>query len=187
MISYLKGRIILSNDNSLILETGGIGYKIFLTKQYNADGEKSFYIHEVIREDMHDLYGFEKYEELLLFEKLISVNGVGPKAGMAIMSSASSEKIISAIISEDLTFFYTISGIGKKAAAKIILDLKPKISGLEGGGVIGKMDQSDEVVDALCSLGYKKAELGRVISSIPENLKTSEEKVRWCLSNLAKS
>lgn len=182
MIAYLKGKIILSGGNSLILETGGVGFKIFCTKNY--DGEKEFYIHEVIREDCHDLYGFEKYDELILFEKLISVNGIGPKAGLNIMSSASINEIQNAIVGGNVDFFLSISGIGKKAAAKIILELKSKLSGLEDSGILEKMDQSDEIMDALLSLGYKKVEVARVLSRIPKGLVESEERIRWCLKNI---
>jgi len=182
MISYLKGKIILSSGNSLILETGGVGYKIFCSKKYG--GEKEFYIHEVIREDCHDLYGFEKYDNLILFEKLISVNGIGPKAGINIMSSASFEEIQNAIVSGNVDFFLSISGIGKKAAAKIILELKSKLSDLKDTGIIEKMDHSDEIMDALLSLGYKKVEVARVLSRIPKEIASSEERIRWCLKNI---
>lgn len=182
MIAYLKGKIILSGRNSLILETGGIGYKIFCSKKH--EGKKEFYIHEVIREDCHDLYGFEKYDDLILFEKLISVNGIGPKAGLNIMSSASFEEIQNAIVSGNVDFFLSISGIGKKAAAKIILELKSKLSELKDTGILEKMDQSDEILDALLSLGYKKVEVARVLSRIPKEIVSSEEKIRWCLKNI---
>jgi Holliday junction DNA helicase RuvA len=182
MIAYLKGRVILSGGNSLILEMGGVGYKIFCSKNYS--GENEFFIHEVIREDCHDLYGFEKYEELILFEKLISVNGIGPKAGLNIMSSANINEIQSAIVVGNVDFFLSISGIGKKAAAKIILELKSKLSGLEDSGILEKMDQSDEIMDALLSLGYKKVEVARVLCRIPKEMIESEERIRWCLKNI---
>jgi Holliday junction DNA helicase RuvA len=182
MISYLKGKVILSSGSSLILETGGVGYKMFCSKNYS--GEKEFYIHEVIREDCHDLYGFEKYDDLILFEKLVSVNGIGPKAGLNIMSSASSEEIQNAIVGGNVDFFLSISGIGKKAAAKIILELKSKLSSLDDLNILEKMDQSDGIMDALISLGYKKVEIAHILHRIPKEIIKSEERIRWCLKNI---
>lgn len=192
MISYLKGRAVLFKYGLIIIETGGVGYKVFVNPQIKiknniVDTQENIelYIYEHIREDADDFYGFLTYQELELFEKLISVNGVGPKAGLNIMSHAESDKILYAIMNDDMAFFTAISGVGKKVAAKIILDLKSKISSDKSINIIGKMDESNDLIDALESLGYKKSEIQDLVGKIPPEIILTEEKVRWCLRSLS--
>jgi Holliday junction DNA helicase RuvA len=192
MISYLRGKIVVEKPGFMVLDVGGVGYKVFrnqsgsLKVQESESQDLEFFVYQNIREDTSDLYGFASFEELELFEKLISVNGVGPKAGMQIMSAASPNRIIAAITNEDLSFFTAVPGIGKKVAAKIILELKSKLSGLDGSGVISQTDGGDEVVEALASLGYKPVEIIKLIPNLPAGIADSEGKIRWLLKNLHK-
>lgn len=188
MIAYLSGKIVVQRGSYIILGVAGVGYKVQYTfkKNVGEGTECELFIHNHIREDSSDLYGFDTLAELELFEKLISVNGVGPKAGMAIMSIAESDRIVSAIISEDTSFFQAIPGIGKKVAAKIILDLKSKVSGLSEMGDLQSLTKSSDVADALLTLGYKSSEIGSIMTKIPAEITSSEEKVRWCLKHMAK-
>lgn len=184
MISYLKGEVILSRPGFVIVDTGNVGYKVFVSNvDVGENKECELFIHEHIREESDDLYGFKEYSDLEMFERLISVNGVGPKVAMIIMTVSNSGNISQAIISEDLSFFQAIPSIGKKVAAKIILDLKSKISGLEGIGVVGKIDENNEVLDALMSLGYKKQEISMVLAKAPNDIKSAEDRIRWFLKN----
>lgn len=192
MIAYLKGKVVLFKWGFLIVNVGGVGYKVCVDPQINipndiVDTQKDteLFIHQHIREDSSDLYGFLTFQELELFEKLISVNGVGPKAGINIMSAGKTDQILQAIISDNLGFFTAISGIGKKVAAKIILDLKSKISADKSINILNAGD-SEDLVDALLGLGYKNTEISKVIGGIPLELKDTEEKMRWCLKKLAK-
>ncbi len=186
MISYLKGKVVVSKTGILILETGGVGYKIAISPDIVLkNGEMTeFFIYEQIREDCDDLYGFKKYEDLELFEKLISVNGIGPKAAMNIMNMGNAEKIISSIANEDVTFFVSVPGIGKKAATKIILDLKSKITSDKSLNVLSHASDSEDLLDALASLGYKKIEVANLVSKIPTEIKNVEDKITWCLRNM---
>lgn len=188
MIGYLKGKIVFSRTGILVVDVGGVGYRLAVNPALSlpAESEIALFVHEHIREDAHDLYGFDSYYELELFEKLISVNGVGPKVALLIMASGNPEKIVSAIGNDDVAFFVAISGIGKKVAAKIILDLRSKLTGLESSEIFRKADEGSEVVDALTELGYKKVEVLRVISKMPEEAVSVEDKIRWCLKNLGK-
>jgi len=188
MISYLSGEIVFEKSQFIIVSVHGCGYKIsVLPTLENRVGNKiNLFTHQNLREDCSDLYGFKSYEELELFEKLISVSGVGPKVGMSIMSVAPVEKIIQSISGEDSKFFESVSGVGKKAAVKIILELKNKISGEKFSGKIGAGNLQD-VYDGLETLGYKKNEIDQIIGGLPKELITSEEKIRWCLKNLSKS
>jgi len=188
MISYIKGKIILERPTFLIVDIGGVGYKISIIPKLDlkVGKEVRLFIHQHIREDASDLYGFITFEELELFEKLLSVNGVGPKAAMTIISLAPTAKIIKAIVSEDSNFFQSAPGIGKKVAIKIIIDLKSKISGIELSAAISSGRVKEEVIDGLIILGYKKPEIDKVVSEMPIDLKKSEEQIRCCLKNLSK-
>ena len=193
MISYLRGKVKLARWGMVILDVNGVGYKINVNPQIGIPenivdtGENiELFIHEHIREDIDEFYGFLEYQELELFQRLISVNGVGPKAAMNIMSSAPSDRIISAIQSEDISFFTSISGIGKKAATKIILDLKGKISIEDAGNILSTSGDSSDVLDAMATLGYKKADIAKFVRDIPESEKTSEQKIKWLLKNIGK-
>ncbi len=187
MISYLKGKIIVSNFGFIILDVSGVGYRITIRSDlvFKSGETVEFFIHQHLREDSSNLYGFATFDELDLFEKLISVNGVGPKAGLAIMASSETDQIIRAILSENIAFFKSISGIGSKAATKIILDLKSKIGlGKVSADVLSKTSESDDIYDALISLGYKKHELERIVGSIPIEIVGIEKKIHWCFKNL---
>ena len=187
MIAYIKGEIIAEKSNYIILKVNNIGYKVFTNVRSIKKSETvELFTYHHIREDMSDLYGFSSLPELELFELLLIVNGIGPKAALMIMSASNTDKIINSIVAEDLNFFTAISGIGKKVAAKIILELKPKISNEEGTGVIGKSEAQNEVVDALASLGYKRAEIIGVLPRVPAELTESEDQIRWLLKNLSK-
>ncbi|MCL5410950.1 MAG: Holliday junction branch migration protein RuvA [Patescibacteria group bacterium] len=189
MIAHLSGKILFHKDGLVILDVSGVGYKINIAnKKELQDGKQAnYFIHQHLREDSSDLYGFDSYEELSLFEQLISVNGVGPKVGMLIMSSAEVNKIVRAILNEDLTFFQSISGIGKKVAARIILDLKSKITGIDSEGIFGNLnDSSNEVLDALQSLGYKNTEIMKLFPKMPVECSTAEAKIKWLIKNISK-
>lgn len=187
MISYLKGKIKISRPGFVILDIEGVGYKVFVVPQLEIAEKKEYelFIHHHIKEDASDLYGFLKFKELELFEKLLLVNGVGPKAAMTIISMAPTEKIIDAIVFEDSNFFQSAPGIGKKVAIKIILELKSKISNLKYSGSITG-GQHQDIYDGLEMLGYKKVEIDKIINKLPKELKSSEDKIRWCLKNLSK-
>ncbi len=188
MISYLGGKVVASKNGFLVIETGGVGYGVSVKSEIvKKSGEKyELFIHEHIREDCHDLYGFPTFDELELFERLISVNGVGPKAGLSIMSSGGSGQIISAILSDNLNFFTAIPGIGKKVAAKIILELKSKLGGDRNINVLADDPESEDLVETLMGLGYKRLEISVIIAKMPGDIQGIEEKVRWALKNLAK-
>lgn len=186
MIGYLKGKIIHRGVNWLILDVSGVGYKVFSCNMQhvtcNMGDNKGFWIHHHVREDRQELYGFKTIEELEMFELLLRVSGVGPKMALAILSKTELEKIKQAINKGDTTFLTTVAGIGRKLASKIIIELKNKISDFDLQGI----EKSEEVLEALQSLGYRKQDLAKVLARMPANLKSTEEKVKWVLKNLQK-
>ncbi len=189
MISSLRGEISKIGNNFVEIEVGGVGYLVwcglnFLKKRIVGE-EMKIYTYQAVSENDISLFGFESDDEVGLFKMLISVSGVGPKSGASIMGQVSSEEIIKAIGNADVKFFEKIKGIGKKTAQRIIVDLKSKIGGL------GELDLSkeekivdDELIMSLKQLGFDKKEIDKVVSKLPANLETTEEKLSWCLSNL---
>lgn len=188
MISYLSGRIILSRPGLAIIDVGGIGYRVATCPnlKLNQGQSTALFLHHHFRESGQELYAFKSFDELEMFEKLISVNGVGPKVGLAIMSIGDPAAIGRAIADGDARLFLAIPGIGKKVAGKIILELKNKISSTEASELVDLLDEADEVAEALLNLGYKKTEVAVVLQKAPTEIKDSAEKVRWCLKNLSK-
>lgn len=166
MIGYLEGTIKYANKGKLILFANGIGFTVSTpTSVTFLEGESAkLYIHTHLRDDNLSLFGFSTPEDLDLFELLISVSGVGPKIGLSIFSQANSENIISAIQTSNLNFFTAISGVGKKTAQRIILDLKSKVG--KGDVNMSSLEGASEFVDSLVSLGFQKSEVSSIISQI---------------------
>lgn len=184
MIASLKGTVNYKLGDSIILETNGIGYRIFTpTSLYlnikNSD-EIFLFIHDHIREDSRDLYGFKEIDELTFFEKLISISGVGPKMALNIISLKKITEVKSAIEKEDIGFLTDLKGVGKKIAQKIILELKGKLVSEE------IINEHDEITDALKSLGYSPIEIRETVKKIPTSVMSTEAKLREALKMLGR-
>jgi len=149
MISFIKGEIVKKGLDYLIVDNNGIGYFIntsFSTLNMIKEGEKLLiYTYMHVREDILSLYGFLKQEEIDIFKKLISVSGVGPKAGLSILSTYDTNTIKAIILKDDSTKMSKVPGIGKKTASKIILELKDKV------GTIESLDKDDYLLDEYVS------------------------------------
>ncbi len=181
MIAFLQGTIHDRGDGFIILLCHGVGYKISvpeaLTREYH--GEVLLYTHEVVREDTHELFGFSNMDALQFFWKLITVSGIGPKGAMKIISSGSVSEIKGRIMGGDLDFLSHISGIGKKTAQKIILELKGALVE-EGTGVLIDTD----AVEALLGLGYPRREAEDAVAGVKGE--TTEARIRGALQLLGK-
>jgi len=185
MIGSIKGKIILKNEKFLIVETGGVGYKInispgTLSKIKKTGDEISFWIHSHVREDAFDLYGFLDRKELEFFEMLINISGIGPKSALIILSIASIEILKKAIETDDISYLTKISGIGKKTAEKIIIELRDKI-GEEKSDISlkGELD----ALEALKSLGYSQNQAREALKKVSPNTNINE-KIREALKIL---
>jgi holliday junction DNA helicase RuvA len=190
MISSLKGKIERVSNDSLEIEVNGIGYLVYspflANKLRSKIGEEiKVFTFMAVSENDISLFAFESYEEVDLFKMLISVSGVGPKIGSQILADTSSESIIKAIGAADVSFFEKIKGIGKKTAQRVIIDLKSKVGGL------GELDLSkeaekkeDELWMSLKQLGFDNKEIEIVVKKVPIKLKTIEERLSWCLSEI---
>lgn len=184
MIRYLKGKIIFSEVGFCTVLVGGIGYKVecssFPTNIGDQDSEAEFYIHTHVREDCIRLFGFQKEEELRLFEELLTVSGVGPKAALGIIASNEISQLISDIVLGEIVN-YKISGVGKKTLEKVVIDLKTKMGKIDTSDMknsvkksgSNKNDNREQAILALQSLGYKNSEIEKIFSSIDDMDKMS--------------
>jgi len=189
MIAHIKGEIAEKFLNSVIVDVNGVGYEMSLTmidfEAVNVGETHKFYTYHSVRENGEDLYGFSSLAAKKLFELLISVNGVGPKAGMAILSLASPEDVRNAIANADAAFVSKASGVGKKSAERVIVDLRDKV-GLPshvGATEILKPTEkveNDEALDALIALGFPLKEATAALEKVDKNLST-EERIKLAL------
>lgn len=175
MIGYLRGKVIEHDLKSVILDVSGVGYKIYTNTAF-LDSKTSeileFWTYLAVRENALDLYGFVTKEELGFFELLITVSGIGPKSAMGILSVATVGNLRSAISSGDTSHLTKVSGVGKKNAEKIVVELKDKLTGFEGGGTVsGDVD----VIEALKSLGYGEREAREALKKVGESKDTSDK------------
>ena len=182
MITTLRGKIEHHGVAFVIVEVSGVGYKVNLPEDraHELTGEVLIYIHEVQREDQHELFGFLSIEALELFWKLISVSGVGPKVGQKIVFSNSVDKVKEKIMKGDLTFLTDIPGIGKKTAQKIILELKGVL--VEDTGRPFGFD--DDAVEGLVGLGYSRRQAEDVVAGLDGE--TTEDRIRAALKILSR-
>ncbi len=187
MIASLTGEISQVLDGQIVLNVGGVGLLINLTEetcmQCRPGMRKAFHTHLVVREDHLSLYGFETMEERDLFIHLIGVAGVGPKTALAALSTLTPDAVRRAITGDQPEIFTRVSGIGKKTAQKIILDLQGQIKPLEPLEAASKMDDVDaEVMEALTALGYSIVEAQAALQSIERDEDSdAEERLRKAL------
>lgn len=191
MIGKLKGSIDQVYKNSIILDVSGVGYLVFiptntLVKITKGNKKITLFIHTYVREDALELYGFETIEHLLLFEKLLSISGIGAKTSLSVLSSGSISQITKAVIDTDIDFFVSIPGIGKKSAQRIIIDLKSSL------GDDSKLDifetttpALDETIQALKQFGFTKSESIKAVRQIKNKSSlTTEELLNQALKLL---
>jgi Holliday junction DNA helicase RuvA len=193
MFHYIKGIVTMKFDHGVVLESGGIGYEVYVSENspvYNTayNEEVMLFTRMIFREDDVSIYGFADRESLSLFEKLTSVNGVGAKAALSILSSMSFDELIKAIIFEDAASLTKAQGIGKKIALRIILELKDKLSSLsiQNRPEAEKTSSSekDEAIMGLLSLGYTRSEASSAVSGMEMESPTAEDYMKQALRNL---
>ena len=181
MIVSIEGNITYHGLGFVIVETGGIGYKIVLPEDvaHSQQGQVRFYTHEIIREPDHELFGFASIEALELFWKLIGVSGVGSRTAQKIVFADTVEKTKERIMAGDLLFLTNVPGIGKKTAQKIILELKGALAQEPEFSIF-----DSDAVEALISLGYSRKDAENILSGISGE--TTEERIRAALKTLGR-
>ncbi|MEX0869819.1 MAG: Holliday junction branch migration protein RuvA [Candidatus Spechtbacterales bacterium] len=191
MIAFLHGKIKDVFENSVILDVNGVGYEIYCIEKecasfFNKEGEEvELYTLYYLRENSAELYGFANMAEKNMFKVLINISGVGPKGALNILNAASLDVLQRAIAEGDASVLTRVSGIGNKIAQKIIVELKDKF-GEEWAGLGGDIRGDSEVVEALEALGYSKAQAQNVLKEMPENITSTEGKIREALKLLQK-
>ncbi len=185
MIGSLRGIILEKYLTAVLLEVHGVGYRVTLSTHAlsacSSQGELFCYIHDHIREDAHELYGFLQSADMELFEQLISISGVGPKVALTILSLGTADTVCRAIMDGDLTRLTSVPGVGKKTAQKIILELKGQL--VESDDASG---EDHEVVEALQSLGYSASQARDVLKHVPSEITNPSDRVRQALKFLGK-
>lgn len=191
MIATLSGRVSEKLADIVVLEVSGVGYGLLVTIEDYAQltpGEQAkLYVHEHIREDAHDLYGFTSLDTQKLFEQLLSVKNVGPKVALAVLGIGSATEVRSAIANGDVKRLQTAKGVGKRAAEQMVVELRDKVGlaaseNAEGIVSRGAVNTADEAVQALLALGYSDTDAQRALSNIDPTLPT-EERIKLALRN----
>ncbi|MEO7364636.1 MAG: Holliday junction branch migration protein RuvA [Candidatus Saccharimonadales bacterium] len=189
MIATLRGLVSEKTVDGVVLEVGGVGYGLMVPaddlSRLNAHEEAKVYIHEHIREDAHDLFGFISVDNKKLFEQLLSVKNVGPKVALAVLGIGNANAVRSAIAAGDVKMLQTAKGVGKRAAEQMVVELRDKVglvAGVDAESLVnrGGVNAADEAVQALLALGYSEADAMTALQSIEPSLPT-EERIRLAL------
>ena len=187
MIGSITGTIAVKGPDWLLLQTtGGVGYKVFATHAVISTavigGRLELLTHLVVREDQLSLYGFATMAELNFFSQLITISGVGPRLALSILNAGSVDDLKTAIVSDNLAVLTMISGIGKKTAERIMVELRNRLD------VIGTSYSPDteDLLSALIGLGYNAYEVRQILTSLPKDLATTEAKLKYALQHLGK-
>lgn len=198
MIASLNGKLIYSDSAAVVVECGGVGLKCFVTKNtlnnLPRTGENIFlYTHLAVREDAMDLYGFKELDELNAFKLITSVNGVGAKIGIALLSEFTASRLCMSIAAGDAKMLTAASGVGIKLAQRIVLELKDKVGNVSGVDTADieiisasrGSSNSSEAIEALVSLGYSKSEASLAVGKLDGNL-PSGELIKQALKSLSR-
>ncbi|MEK7066346.1 MAG: Holliday junction branch migration protein RuvA [Patescibacteria group bacterium] len=195
MISKLRGAVDYLGDKYIVLDVSGVGYRVNLTAsalaRVTAENKKgaeiSFWTYLSVREDAMELYGFLEKSELDFFELLIGISGIGPKKAISILSVASVETIKKALRARDTSYLTQVSGIGRKNAEKIVLELKDKFEALadSGDGGLSLREESD-ALEAIKSLGYSASEGRDALQKVPVDITKLNDRIKYALKHLGR-
>jgi holliday junction DNA helicase RuvA len=196
MIAHLRGKLLAKHPNQAVVETAGVGYDVTISVPTFSDlpavgGDVALHIHTHVREDVIALYGFLRPSEKLLFEKLITVSGIGPKLAITILSGMAADEMVGAIRGNDVVRLTRIPGIGKKTAERMVLELRDKLpqAGPAMAPAVPAMNATEEdVLSALLNLGYQRVAAEKALASATKNTKlgTFDSLFRESLAGLSK-
>lgn len=190
MISALSGTVRHKDLHNLIVDVGGVGYKVSVTTDVALEANPSspifLWTHLAVRETSLDLYGFADRSTLEIFELLITISGIGPKTALGIMNVATPEMLRQAVATGDTTYLTRVSGIGKKNAEKIVMELKDKLKVSETDRGIDTRTEGD-ALEALVSLGYSDRDAREALKLVPKEITGASERVKAALRNLSSS
>ena len=193
MFEYIKGILVEATPTYAVVECGGVGYYICISvntySKIASEKEVLLYLHQIVREDAHLLYGFQMKEERTLFRQLISVSGIGANTANVMLSSMTVNEIVGAIMTENVNAIKSVKGIGLKTAQRVIIELKDKVGGIDQTevAVIGHSSElKEEALAALVMLGFVKVQVSKVLDKIlsSEEVKGVEELIKKALKQL---
>jgi Holliday junction DNA helicase RuvA len=192
MFRWIEGTVVDKSFNDLVINSGGVGYRVFaspsILNHFHIGKLATLWLYTSVRETAIDIYGFLNKDELSFFELLLTINGIGPKSAISIMSAASLEIINDGLMSGDSAYFSKITGIGKKTAEKIMIGLKDKIGVVDSTSAQGA---GSFAIDALTALGYSERDARDAVQKIKkekgEGNESTEDIVKEALKNLGKS
>jgi Holliday junction DNA helicase RuvA len=188
MIGTLSGTVRHKDLHTIIVDVGGVGYKVYSTADSTLDavtGEPIFlWTYLAVRENALDLYGFLDKETLEVFELLICISGIGPKTALGILNVATPAMLRQAVATEDISYLTKVSGIGKKNAEKIVLELRDKLITTSEDMVRGLAGEGD-VLEALISLGYSERDARDAVKRLPKDLEGTSQRIKEALKNLS--
>jgi len=192
MISFLAGKIINKGKSFVIIKVNDVGYKVHVTPtvfaQLNLNQPVEFYTHQYVREDALELYGFMSIEELEMFELLLSISGIGPKSALGVLCIGDITDLKATIARGDPSLLVKVSGIGKKTAERVVLELRDKVSSLYHFTENGQsgITINGEEIDVLMALGYSLQQAREALKKVSPSVKDSGERIREALKNLGK-
>jgi Holliday junction DNA helicase RuvA len=189
VIAHLRGQILSKTPNAVVVECGGVGYELAIsvatyTELADVGGEARLHVHTHVREDALLLFGFAAPAEKRLFEKLLTISGIGPKLAITVLSGISAERLVGAIRAGDHATLTRIPGIGKKTAERVVLELKDKLDDMAGSSPMGDAPFSpgttaDDVMSALVNLGYSRAAVEMAVRSAAKDPSVAEDFERF--------
>ena len=191
MIAKIEGIIIHIADKFLIIDVSGVGYKLYVTLENLASSilgdHASFWVHTAVRENSIDLYGFKNINEMSFFESLLDVSGIGPKSALSILTVAPIDTLKRAIATGDTSYLNKVSGIGKKTAEKIIIELRDKLKDYKNeDDTPGILRDESDIVEALKSLGYSQNESRDALKQVPSTTLGMNARIKEALQILGK-
>ncbi len=189
MISFIKGRVEKCGQDSLHIDVNGVGYRIFTSVATIGKVKKGqmvkLHTQMIVREDSISLYGFIEEDELFLFEKLITVSGIGPRVALGILSGMSPASFTCLVVDGNVEQLMKIPGIGRKTGERLILELKDKLDKYHNEYAYEQIDDNrKEALEALVSLGFDAAHVRRVLSGIGEQETDTAQLIKLCLKGL---
>ena len=191
MISYLSGICIYKDEKRVIIDVHGIGYNVFTVNDILMEAEVgsncTFWTYLAVRENALELFGFKTKSELDFFEMLITISGIGPRGALGIMSITNVETLTRAIATGDTSYLTKVSGIGKKTAEKIVIELRDKLSARTGTEEEYSLRGESDALEALQSLGYSQREARDALKNVPNSLTDTSARVKEALKNLSKN
>lgn len=188
MIAHLEGNIIHKAEKFVVVDVSGVGYKVFVSsdalESVTLGSNTSLWIHTAVRENSIDLYGFQNIAEMSFFELLLDVSGIGPKSALGILSVASIDTLKKAIATGDMSYLNKVSGIGRKTAEKIIVELRDKLKAHISEDGNSDLRGESDIVEALKSLGYSQNDARDALKQIPDEVKGTNARIKEALKIL---